>query len=205
MTAVRISVEDAGRITARLLIRAVHEACLVEQTVDSYLTIAKEHGARLDIKTRKLQDIDLRRIEFELLAFGGYLVARAVSRNIKLFQRHYPLPNQDHTYLDHFGTELADYFRMIATDQLKEIVVTKITPELVFGEGPELNVFRRFEQYSKLSGGDGRDMLRYFGESLWRVVDPPNYAILGVPVGVPFANPLIDMADWAFRTGLEDA
>jgi len=197
-------VEDLGRMTARLFIRAVHEACLVEQIIDNYLKICNEYGTRLGVRPRKLADIDLRRVEFELLAFGGYVLSGSLWRNLGVFQKKYSQPGHDRRYLDYFAAELADYLGILGTDQLKEVVVAQIVPQITFSKGLPLDVFRRFEQYGKLSGNDGSDLLRFFGRSLGQALDPKNYMLFDV-MGAVFAERLIDIAHWAFETALEEA
>lgn len=145
-------VEDLGCITARLFIRAVHEACLVEQIIDNYLKICNEYGVRLGVRPRKLADIDLRRVEFELLAFGGYVLTGSLWRNLGVFEKKYSQPGHDRRYLDYFAAELADYLGILGADQLKEVVVAQIVPEITFSEGLPLDVFRRFDRKDSSSG-----------------------------------------------------
>jgi len=152
---------------------------IIEEILNLYRQFCSSEGARkLGISEKLITNETRLRIHFECLCFSTFCAllqsSHFLTENSQFVvnQKHYKL------FDGVLATELIELCRDAGMNNLSEIVITAITPEVKFGYGDNVNPLNRLEEYRRWFVKKRGSELERFGKRIGMSLDPPHYPLL---------------------------
>lgn len=197
MTFDNTSLEQKAERTLELIINAVIIDDFLSDIITTYhQEVEKPLIDSFGVKRKKpFNENDNRRILFEFICFATYMImsveAPKYIRKRKLFITNEPDVDKVRFYNTKLYDITKDYLNRNGFDNIREIILKEINPELKYEEGEVVNLTSRNAIY--INCGDNISATKLFVIHLSYAIDADNSAFVE-PISVFYAGSAIELA-----------